>query len=105
MNFVPIKLVLSKVLADKRMALKFTAAETCVVAEKLFLAELPHLSGKFSVKFVKKNVLHISVLGSSLSAELRLAESEVLKLLQKRGSKVTSIRYSVGKLPDTVLPY
>jgi len=105
MNFIPLKLVLKKVLASKKMSAKFTAAEICVVAEKLFLAELPALSGKFVIKFVKNGVIQIAVLNSSLAAELRLAENEVLKALKKRNGGVRSVRYSVGKLPEKILPF
>ncbi len=105
MNFIPLKLVLQKVLASKKMAKKFTAAEICVVAEKLFLAELPALSGKFVIKFVKNGVMQVAVLNSSLAAELRLAENEVLKSLKNRGGGVRSVRYSVGTLPEKILPF
>ena len=104
MNFIPFKLVLKKVIAEKKMGAKFSAAEICVIAEKLFLAELPQLDGKFAVKFVKNGVLQIAVISSSLAAEMRLAETTVLEALKKRGG-VKSIRYSVGKLPEKILPY
>lgn len=87
------------------MAGTFTAAQVCTVAEKLFLAELPQLSEKFTVKFVKNKTLHIAVLSSALAAEMRLAETIVLDLLQKRGARVNAVRYEVGKLPDKILPY
>lgn len=104
MNFTSLKTVLQKVLAEKKMSAKFSAAEICVVAEKLFLAELPQLDGKFAVKFVKNEILQIAVISSSLAAEMRLAESTILPALQKRGS-VKTIRYSIGKLPEKVLPF
>jgi hypothetical protein len=105
LNFIPLKLVLQKVLAEKRMAGKFTAAQICTVAEKLFLAELPSLTGKFTVKFVKTGTMHIAVISSSLAAEMRMAESTVLDLLNKRKAKIKAVRYEVGKLPEKVLPY
>ena len=104
-NFTPLKTVLQKVLAEKKMSAKFSAAEICVVAEKLFLAELPQLDGKFAVKFVKNGTLRIAVISSSLAAEMRLAESEVLNLLKNRGGGVKTIRYSIGKLPEKILPF
>ena len=105
MNFIPLKSVLKKVLAEKNMAAKFNAAQICSVAEKLFLAELPDLSGKFVARFVKNKMLHIAVLSSSLAAEMRLAETTVLDALNKRGAKLKAVRYEVGKLPEKVLPY
>ena len=104
MNFIPFKIVLKKVLAEKKMSAKFSAAEICVVAEKLFLAELPQLDGKFTVKFVKNGTLQVAVISSSLAAEMRLAEFTILPALQKRG-EVKMIRYSIGKLPKKILPY
>jgi len=105
MNFIPIKFVLKTVLANRKVSAKFSAAEICVVAEKLFLAELPDLSGKFVVKFIKNGVIYIAILNSSLAAKMRLAENEVLKILKKRSEKIKSFRYEVGKLPEKVLPY
>lgn len=105
MNFVPLKLVLKKVLAEKKMAKSFSAAEVCVVAEKLFLAELPQISNKFVVKFLQNDILQIAVLNSSTAAAMRLAETVVHDALGKRGQKIKSFRYSVGKLPEKILPF
>ena len=105
MNFIPIKTVLNSVLAEKKMSAKFTAAEICIVAEKLFLTELPRLERKFRVKFIKNKILHIAVLSSSLAAEMRLAENEVLKSLKKHGKEIETVRYSVGKLPEKIMPF
>lgn len=85
------------------MASKFSAAEICVVAERLFLAELPQVEGKFAVKFFKNGVLQVAVVNSSISAELRLAETSVRDALAKRGTKIKSLRYSVG-MPEKILP-
>ncbi|MFH1545803.1 MAG: hypothetical protein ABIE14_00300, partial [Patescibacteria group bacterium] len=68
------------------------------------LAELPQLDGKFAVKFIKNGMLQIAVISSSLAAEMRLAESAVLPALRKRGA-VKTIRYSIGKLPEKILPF
>ncbi|MFH0776261.1 MAG: DciA family protein [Patescibacteria group bacterium] len=96
--------MLQKVLAEKKMAAKFSAAELCSVAEKLFLAELPNLSGQFVVRFIQNGVLQIAVRNSSVGAELRLAETVVLDALKARGAKIKAIRYSVG-LPEKILPF
>ena len=87
------------------MAAKFTAAQICTVAEKLFLSELPQLSGKFVIKFVKDKIIHIAVQNSALAAEMRLVETTILDMLKKRNAKVNSIRYEVGSLPEKVMPY
>ncbi|MCF7845644.1 MAG: DUF721 domain-containing protein [Candidatus Peribacteraceae bacterium] len=104
MTFEPIKNVLRKVLAEKKMAAKFSAAEICSVAEKLFLAELPQISGKFVVKFLKNSILHVAVANSSIAAEMRLAETIVRDSLNQRGAKIKSIRYESG-LPPKILPF
>jgi len=86
------------------MRKKFGAAEICVVAEKILLAEFPRLAGKFRAKFVKNKILHIAVKSSSVAAELRLAENFVLEKFRKRG-EVRSVRYSTEKLDDRPLPF
>lgn len=86
------------------MAQKFSAAEVCTTAEKLFLAELPQTADKFVVKFFKNGALHIAVVNSSIAAELRLAESVIRAALAKRGTQIQSFRYSIG-LPEKVLPF
>ena len=105
MTFEPIKNVFNRVLADKKMKSKFDAAEICSVSEKLFAAELPKLSEKFRVKFIKNKILHIAVTSSVVSSELRLAETNVLTKLQERYLKIKQVRYSVGPLPEKVEPY
>lgn len=102
--FEPLKNVLDRVLANKKMCATFSAAETCVLSEKLFAAELPALAGQFRVRFLKNKILHIAATSSSVAAELRLAETTVLTALQKRASGVRSVRYVVGPLPERVLP-
>lgn len=104
LNFIPIKFVLRTVLAQKKMAAKFSAAEICFVSEKLFLAELPEIAGAFAVKFLKNGVLQIAVANSSIAAQMRLAETIVRDALIKRGAKVKTLRYSVG-LPEKILPF
>jgi hypothetical protein len=83
---------------------KFGAAEICVVAEKILLAEFPRLEKQFRPKFVKNKILHIAVKNSSVAAELRLAENFVLENFRARG-EVRSIRYSTEKLDDRPLPF
>lgn len=87
------------------MSAKFTAAEICTVTEKLFLAELPQLSEKFRVRFVKNGILHIAVMSSALAAEMRLAETNVVDVLNKRKAGIKSVRYQVGPLPERITPY
>ena len=96
--------MLDQVLAQKKMREKFGAAETCSIAEKVWLAEMPDLAGKFSPRFIKNGIFQISVANSSTAAELRLAETIVLEALRKRGAKIKSVRYSVG-LPEQILPF
>lgn len=98
MTFEPIKFVLSRVLAGKKMRSKFNAAEICSVAEKLFSAELPYLVDKFRVKFIKNGILYLAVVSSAVGAEMRLAETNVLTKLQERYSNIKKVVYSVEKL-------
>ena len=95
--------MLDRVLAGKKMRGTFSAAESCALAQKLFAAELPQLTEKFRVRFLKNKTLHIAVVNSSIAAELRLAETTVLTALQKRAGGVKSVRYAVGPLPERVL--
>jgi len=104
-NFIPLKVVLKKVLAEKKMSAKFTAAEICTVAGKLFAAELPALANKFTIKFIKDGILNIAVTSSAVSSEMRLAETNVLDTLNKRKAGIKSVRYQVGPLPEKITPY
>ncbi|MFA5352058.1 MAG: DciA family protein [Candidatus Gracilibacteria bacterium] len=105
MSFEPLKNVLNRVLADKKMQSTFSAAEACSSAEKLFLAELPEISGKFAVKSIKEGVVQIAVVNSAIAAQMRMCETTVLEILQNRFPKAKKIRYSVGPLPEMILPY
>ncbi|MFH1375296.1 MAG: DciA family protein [Patescibacteria group bacterium] len=103
--FEPLKNVLNRVLADKKMKASFSAAQICTVAEKLFAAELPALSEKFTVKFVQDGILNIAVTSSAVGSEMHLAETNVVDALNKRKAGIKSVRYQVGPLPEKVTPY
>jgi len=102
MTFEPLKNVLNRVLADKKMKAKFSAAEVCVVAENTFAAELPQFSEKFRVKFIKNKVLYVAAENSSIASEMRFAEMTVFKAIAKLSVTVRQVRYSVGPLPERV---
>jgi len=86
------------------MRKKFAAAEICIVAERILLAELPQLEGRFRAKFVKNKTLYLATANSSVSAELRFAENLILQKFREK-SEVCAIRYSVEKLDDRPLPF
>jgi hypothetical protein len=94
--FEPIKKVLDRVLANKNSAQTFSAAEACAFVEKLFLAEIPQISGKFHAKFVRNSTLTIAATSSAASNELRLAETIVLSELQLRFPRIKKIRYVIN---------
>lgn len=93
--FEPIKAILGRVLAEKKMKATFDAAEVCVVAEKIIVAELPELSERVRVKFIKNGVLTVAVESSAVGQELQLASATILDALKKRYSQVRKLRMVV----------
>jgi len=92
MSFEPLKDVFSRVMADRRVAVTYTAAETCSMAEKIIFAELPQLAGRVRGKFVRNGELHIATRSAAVSSEIQMASATILGEIQQRFPKIKKLR-------------
>ena len=92
MSFEPLKAVFDRVIADRRVAVAYSAAETCALADKIITAELPAVAGRVKATSIKNHVLQIAVTGSAVGSEVQLASATILAEIQQRFPNIQKLK-------------
>lgn len=82
----------------------FVAAEVCSFSKKILWTEVPELNPYVKIRFFQKGTLFLAVANSTVAAEIKLAEIELLKRIQKRFPEVQKIRYRFENFPPQISP-